>query len=84
MKFCGVAMSAHADRFSDSYIKRTILKCITVDGKPISLAEFKRLCADARAKGYTVIPPCDNVKPNGHCAGHPDQEDMQALISGGE
>lgn len=75
-------MSANADRFSDSYIKRTILKCVTVDGKPISLAEFKRLCADARAKGYAVIPPCDNVKPNGHCAGHLEQEDMHALIAG--
>lgn len=84
MRFCGMAMSAHADRFDDRYIRTKILPCVTVDDKPVTLAEFKRLCADARAKGYSVIPPCDNVKPNGHCAGHIEQEDMQALIAGGE
>ena len=23
-----------------------------------------------RAKGYTYAPPCDNVTPDGRCAGH--------------
>jgi hypothetical protein len=25
---------------------------------------------DLRAKGYRVIPPCDNVRADGTCAGH--------------
>ncbi len=84
MRFCGIAMSVDADRFDDRCIRSKILPSVTVDGKPISVAEFRRLCADARAKGYRVIPQCDNTKPNGHCAGHVEQEDMQALIAGGE
>jgi hypothetical protein len=24
----------------------------------------------ALAKGYTVLPPCDNVDETGHCKGH--------------
>ena len=25
---------------------------------------------EALAKGYTVLPPCDNVDETGHCKGH--------------
>lgn len=25
---------------------------------------------ECRAKGYEVIPPCNNIKPDGTCAGH--------------
>jgi hypothetical protein len=43
-----------------------------------SLATMQEVCSaivEAKAKGYTVLPPCDNVTSTGHCAGHdvPDE-----------
>ena len=29
---------------------------------------------DAKAKGYDVLPPCDNIDEKGHCKGHDIEE----------
>ena len=40
------------------------------DGTPATMQEICAAIVDAKAKGYVVLPPCDNVKSTGHCAGH--------------
>lgn len=40
------------------------------DGTQASRSEILQAIEDAEAKGYTVLPPCDNVTATGHCAGH--------------
>lgn len=40
------------------------------DGTIASRSELIQAITDAEAKGYTVLPPCDNVTSTGHCAGH--------------
>jgi len=46
------------------------------DGTPATMQEICAAIVEAKAKGYTVLPPCDNVTSTGHCAGHdvPDEE----------
>ena len=45
---------------------------LLVDGKPATRSQLLEALNDARDKGYTALPPCDNVGATGHCAGHPD------------
>lgn len=40
------------------------------EGDQATMEEICAAIVDAKAKGYTVLPPCDNVKSTGHCAGH--------------
>jgi hypothetical protein len=47
---------------------------VTIDGRPVSSWEFETIRAECKAKGYRVFPPCDSVKPDGHCAGHEASE----------
>lgn len=46
--------------------------CLMVDDRPATRSELLAAFNDATAKGYDVLPPCDNVTKTGHCAGHPD------------
>jgi hypothetical protein len=50
----------------------------TVNGKKrrATLKEVKASVEEARSKGYTVLPPCDNVDERGRCKGH-DSEVLQ-------
>lgn len=47
------------------------------DDTPATMQEIRAAIVEAKAKGYTVLPPCDNVTSTGHCAGHdvPDNEE---------
>ena len=45
-------------------------KYLTIDDRPATLKEIKAAIEDARGKGYSVLPPCDNVGETGHCIGH--------------
>ena len=49
---------------------------LTIDGRPATYGEIREAIEEAKSKGYEVLPPCDNVKSTGHCAGHdvPDDE----------
>jgi hypothetical protein len=49
---------------------------LTLDDKPAIFAEIRAAIKDAKAKGYDVLPPCDNVTATGHCAGHENKEEM--------
>lgn len=42
------------------------------DGRPLTAFEFEELRAEYLRRGYVVFPPCDSIKANGMCAGHPD------------
>jgi hypothetical protein len=44
------------------------------DGTPVTTQEICAAIVEAKAKGYTVLPPCDNVTSTGQCAGHPVPE----------
>lgn len=63
-------ISVQADRFSDEWIRAILLPALSCDGKRMSVAEFRGLCATARAQGYKVIPPCANTDEKGICKGH--------------
>jgi len=48
----------------------TIDWLINSNGQPANEQEINAAITDAEAKGYTVLPPCNNIKSTGHCAGH--------------
>ena len=54
---------------------------VTENGKqrPATYKEVKEAVEDARKKGYTVLPPCDNVDERGHCLGHDIDEEYEQL-----
>lgn len=41
------------------------------DGTPATTQEICAAIVEAKAKGYDVLPPCDNINEAGHCKGHP-------------
>ena len=43
---------------------------LMVDDRPATISDILFAIEDAKAKGYEVLPPCDNVETTGHCAGH--------------
>jgi len=43
---------------------------LLVDGRIATNDEIEEAIKDAKAKGYEVLPPCDNVNSTGHCMGH--------------
>lgn len=49
---------------------------LMIDDKPATAQQLSEAVVEALAKGYTVLPPCDNVTATGHCAGHPDTEEL--------
>lgn len=48
--------------------------CLMVGDRPATEDEIAQDVVDAIAKGYEVLPPCDNVDEKGRCKGH-DIED---------
>lgn len=67
-----MALSVDVDRLADRKLMRDYGKMFTQIGATTP-AEIRAKCAEARAKGYSVFPPCDNHGPNGHCLGHDDE-----------
>lgn len=65
-----VALSVDVDRFTDTQLRRQWLRGLSIDGKEPTVAEFREVCASARARGWEVFPPCDNVGADGSCLGH--------------
>ncbi len=57
--------------------KRKKITWLTIDGRSATNKELREVIKEAKSKGYTVIPPCDNVKPTGHCAGHEIQNEYE-------
>lgn len=57
-------------------LERMIAKGETIDwltqddGTPATMQEICAAIVEAKAKGYTVLPPCDNVNETGHCRGY--------------
>ncbi len=43
---------------------------LLTNGRIATYEEIEAAIKDAKAKGYEVLPSCDNVTPTGHCAGH--------------
>ena len=59
-------------------LTRMIAKGIEIDWlfdgethKQLTTQEICEVIVECKAKGYSVIPPCDNITSTGHCAGHP-------------
>ena len=50
--------------------KGKIIDWLMIDDRPATIWEIQEAIREAKAKGYEVLPPCDNVKSTGHCAGH--------------
>ena len=68
-----VALSVDVDRFDDRYLRKTYCKpgCgITINGKVPTVAELRAACAEMRAMGFEVFPPCDSHDKRGFCKGH--------------
>jgi len=64
-----------ADHLPDKELRR-MLQFVTHNGERITVDDFKRLRAEAKATGYEVFPKdgCTNVLPSGRCGGHPASE----------
>jgi hypothetical protein len=64
-------MAVDVDRHDDSYLRRHVLPGIRRNGRIIGVAEFRGMCAEARAQGFDAFPSCDNFDERGHCRGCP-------------
>lgn len=77
------ALSVDVDRFNDrklaGYLRLFGFAKIGVH----SVADLRRACAEYRAKGFDVFPPCDNTQPNGACAGHETSESAASTCEPG-
>lgn len=73
-----MAMSVDVDRFTDAYLRKNVLPALSIDGKPVTAAQLRVACFDARNRGLEVLPPCDNVDERGRCAGHAPPPDPGA------
>ena len=61
-------MSADVDRFSDAKLLREYCPCLRdEDGKHPTPGELRMACADARFRGYEVLPICDTPNEKGWC-----------------
>lgn len=70
-----MAMAVAVDRFDDKYLAKRVCPTLTLpSGKHPTPAHLRILCAQARAKGLEVFPPCDNVDERGRCLGHPERD----------
>lgn len=49
------------------------------DDRPATYDELRAAIREAKAKGYTVLPPCDNVNAIGHCQGHESIDEMDVM-----
>ncbi len=65
-------VSVDIDRFSDAHIADLYLPILReAHGLPdMTVADVRRTCIAARARGMEVFPPCDKTGPNGACLGH--------------
>jgi hypothetical protein len=52
-----------------------LVSCFRSNGEKLPAWEIRRLLVGALRAGYDVYPPCDRVMANGHCAGHPIDEE---------
>lgn len=62
-------------------LKEWKLMTVNENGKqrPATREEVIKAVGEARKKGYTVLPPCDNVDERGHCKGHEIDEEQGQL-----
>jgi hypothetical protein len=72
MKSFHVAMSVDVDRFDDAYlIEHFNGVLLRDDGSHVQVPDdLRKRCAEARASGLDVFPPCDHTDAKGHCLGH--------------
>ena len=47
------------------------------DKTPLGEQEVYAFVKELRAQGYTNFCGCDNIKPDGSCAGHPEKEESK-------
>jgi hypothetical protein len=61
-------------------------ECLTVgegeDERPATMKEIREAIAEAKAKGYVVLPPCDNVDERGYCKGHKEHHGSSLADAG--
>jgi len=69
-----VALSVDVDRFGDRELQKWD-GALRRDGVPVPWWQLRSLCAEYRAKGFEVFPPCDNVDERGVCQGHPVEDE---------
>lgn len=63
-------------------LEREIVSFLTVEGRKLTLDEFRKLCSEARSRGLQVFPPCDHTSSTGHCLGHDPPEYVTCRICG--
>lgn len=73
-----IALSVDIDRHNDRYMEREYLDMFRKQKGFEHVAQIRAYCAEARAKGLVVFPPCDNADARGYCQGHPNCEDANA------
>lgn len=71
-----LALSVDVDRYSDATLAREFDRVLVRAGRHVPWTELRALCAEYRAKGYAVFPPCDRTGPKGDCLGHPVEDEQ--------
>ena len=74
--FKHIALSVDVDRNGDAYLRKAYRNALTkADGTVVKVpGELRKLCAEYRAQGFAVFPPCDNHDERGYCLGHEEAE----------
>jgi hypothetical protein len=75
-KIMHMGIDVNVDKAPDEYLARYILPFVSsgaedIQGRRMTVAEFRDRCAELRALGFEVIPTCENVDDRGRCKGCP-------------
>lgn len=66
-----IALDVSVDRHNDRYLLKHYNGVLRHEGRLVQVPDdLRRLCAEYRAKGFEVFPPCDHVDARGLCLGH--------------
>jgi len=71
-RFLHMAFSVDIARWPDSRLAG-LMSEVMDDGteRPLAVEEIRAHIADLKARGFEVVPPCDNSDPKtGRCLGH--------------
>lgn len=55
---------------------------LEVDGRPATRKEILRIFEECTFKGYSNLPPCDNVDETGKCLGHKEKKKLGLKTEG--
>lgn len=66
-----VAIEVDADKLPAEKLRTEVLPgLVRSDGELMDVATFRKMCRQARARGFVVLPACAEINLSGQCRGH--------------